>query len=365
MSAINSQEVFEALNLDPKKGKNFKRAGDPCNDQPAYLKIFRIKDEQDAVNRYKWEMLPGCLNGKLIERMLWYKGQVALFYFKALERFFVLPFVGKGCDYLGRPTKVTPLQWGSSESTSGQIKEFVKGLEFTPIYVLEDAFDQKGNYKLKPEDCCLILQDYTPQLSFNNLPRSNLNDVILNQMAEVMPIARTSLINNCGVRGVRVNNEDEFEEVQDFNKSLKSAALTGQGMIPIIGNLDFQELTGGNAVNSEEYLLYLQALDNLRLSFYGLKTGGIFQKKSHMLEGEQEMNANNNSLSYQDGLDIRQDFCTLANLIFAPYLSQLFWCDVNEMAANADINGDGLMIDENQSMNEQMESEESEGEQDE
>lgn len=345
MSAINSQDVFDSLNLSISKGKNFK-ANDPCNDAPNFLKLFRIKDEQDAVNRYQWPLLPGCLNGKLIERMLWYKGQVALFYFKTLERFFILPFVGKGCDYLGRPTRVTPIQWGSSESTTGQVKEFVKGLEFIPIYTLEDAFDKNGNYKLHPEECCIVLHDYTEQLSFNNIARANLNDVILKNMAEVMPIARTSLFNNSGVKGVRVNNEDEFIEIQQFNQSLKNAVLTGQGMIPIVGTMDFQELTGNNAINSEEYLLYLQALDNLRLSFYGLKTGGIFQKKAHMLEGEYETNSNNNSLSYQDGLDLRQEFCTLANIVFAPYLTEVFWCEGNEMAMNADINGDGLAVDE-------------------
>lgn len=347
MAGINSQEVFEALNLSTSKGKNFKRV-DPCSDNGAFLKLYRIKDEQDAVNRYKWPLLPSCLNGNTIERMIWYKGQVALFYFKALNRFFVLPFIGKGCDYLGRPTKVTPIQWGSTESVNGQVKEFIKGLEFTPVYDLEDAFAKDGNYKINPEECCIILQDYTPQLSFNNIPRAQLNDVILQHMSEIIPIARTSLINNCGVKGVRVNNEDEFSEVQEFNQSLKNAVLTGQGMIPIIGSMDFQELTGGNAVNSEEYLLYLQALDNLRLSFYGLKTGGLFQKKSHMLEGEYEMNANNNSLTYMDGLSLRQDFCTLANIVFAPFLNEVFWCEPSEVASNADLNGDGVILDKKQ-----------------
>lgn len=357
MALINSQDVFASLNLDVKKGANLKRSSDPCIDLSGYLKLFRIKDEQDAINRYNWPLLPGCLNGKTIERMVWYKGQVALFYFKALNRFFVLPFVGKGCDYLGRPTKITPLQWGSTDSVNGQVKEFIKGLEFTPVYVLEDAFDENGNYKINPEDCCVILQDYSPQLNFNCLPRAGLNDIVLQSMSEVMPIARTSLINNCGVKGVRVNNEDEFKEVQDFNESLKNAALTGQGMIPILGTMDFQELTNSSALNSEEYLIYLQALDNLRLSFYGLKTGGIFQKKAHMLEGEYEMNANNNSLTYQDGLSQRQEFCILSNLIFAPFLSSLIWCEANEMAINSDLNGDGVVIDEKQPMNNNQEEE--------
>lgn len=355
MALINSQDVFESLNLSSKK---IAVKNDPCDAYLGLLKVLRIKDEQDGINRYQWPLLPGDLNALTIERMLWYKRQLALFYFKTLERFFILPFIGHGCDYLGRPTEITPIQWGSSESVNGQVKEFVKGLSFKPIYDLKDLFDNNGDYKYDPAECCVILKDYTDQLSFTGIPRSQLNDPILQIMAEAFPFARTNLINNSGVKGIRVNSEEEFDEVQLLNKSIVNAAKTGQGYMPIIGQTEFQELGGPSALRCEDYLVYMQALDNLRLSLYGLKTGGIFQKKAHMLEGEFEQNANSNSFSYEDGLKNRQEFCTLANIVFAPYLDDLFWCEGSELARGADTDLNGVIEDEKELNNES----ESEGE---
>ena len=40
---------------------------------------MRIIDEQDAVNRYKWINLPKGLNGQMIERILYYRGQGIMF----------------------------------------------------------------------------------------------------------------------------------------------------------------------------------------------------------------------------------------------------------------------------------------------
>ena len=343
MALINSQDVFESLNLSSKK---IAVKSDPCDAFAGILKLLRIKDEQDAINRYDWALLPSDLNALTIERMLWYKRQVALFYFKTLKRFFILPFVGHGCDYLGRPTSITPIQWGSSEGNNGQIKEFVKGLEFKPIYDLKDYIDENGIIKEEAENCCVILKDYTDQLSFTGISRAQLNDPLLQVMAEAFPFARTNLINNSGVKGVRVNSEEEFEEVQLLNKSIVNAAKSGQGYLPIIGQTDFQELGGPSALKCEDYLVYMQALDNLRLSLYGLKSGGIFEKKSQMLQSEYDQNASANSYSYEDGLKNRQQFCILANIVFADYLKELFWCEGSEIARQADLDLNGVLEDE-------------------
>ena len=83
-----------------------------------------------------------------------------------------------------------------------------------------------------------------------------------------------------------MNTQDESSNVVAANRSVDSAALNGQRYIPIVGNLEFQDLAGGDVAKAEEFLLALQSLDNFRLSLYGLDNGGLFQKKSHMLEAE-------------------------------------------------------------------------------
>ena len=160
-------------------------------------------------------------------------------------------------------------------------------------------------------------------------------------MAEAFPLARTSLIANSGIKGVRVNDEDQKAQVEIGSRSITRAALNGKPWIPIVGQIEFQELTEGSALKSEEFLLYMQALDNFRLSLYGLDNGGLFQKKAHMLEAEQDMNAGNIKLVYQDGLTIRQKFCDIVNSIWGLGI----WCEASETVVGIDKNLDGEVAD--------------------
>ena len=59
----------------------------------------------------------------------------------------------------------------------------------------------------------------------------------------------------------------------------------------------------------------MQALDNLRLSTHGIKNSGMLEKKAHMLQDEQDMNAGPVELVLQDGLAIRQNACNIINSI--------------------------------------------------
>ena len=100
-------------------------------------------------------------------------------------------------------------------------------------------------------------------------------------------------------------------------------------------------LTGGATGKAEEFLLAMQALDNFRLSLYGLDNGGLFQKKSHMLESEQQMNAGHAKGPLNNGLSIRQHSCDIANSIWGIGMA----CEISESSMGADFNGDGLAYD--------------------
>jgi hypothetical protein len=133
-----------------------------------------------------------------------------------------------------------------------------------------------------------------------------------------------------------------------------SSAMSGKPLVPIISNIEFQDLGNGTALKGEEYLLYMQALDNLRLSFYGIKNGGLFQKKSHMLESEQDMNSINCLPAYTDGLDIRQEFCDKVNAIWGLGIS----CERNdELFQEAEMIDDTEETDEGNNEGQEEESE--------
>lgn len=303
-------------------------------------KQLRVQDEQVAVNRYKWYNLPSGLDGQLLERILYYKGQGVFFFMPANGKFYFLPYALSGSvDVYGRYMGVTPLQFagGTTSNEKGKEKPWINGLLKKPVYEVPFEIDEK-----LLEDGCVILKDYTPQLSETIIPRQILQDGLLDAMAEAIPMARTSLIANSGVKGIRVQGEGDALNVLNASKTIEQAAMNGQPYVPIQANTEFQELTNGNVLKSEEYLLYMQALDNYRLSLYGLSTGGLFQKKSHMLEAEQDMNAGHARLSYDDGLVNRQKFADIINSIWGLGV----WCEAAETVVNADINGDGLAMDE-------------------
>lgn len=342
---IANLEPIIAAGIDPKTGLPIKMTGD-CKEalKPNIKKLLRIVDEQDAINRYTWYNLPDGLNGQLIERILYYKGQAMFFYVKELDKFFFLPYaLDGGIDIYGQFQGVRPLPFNGTTEVKkdgklSPIAKYITSLVREPLYdVVIDELDMNTlNTK------CVLLSDYSKQISQTNIPRQQLNDPLLDVMADCIPFLRTALLNGTGVSGMRVNTQDEYLNVELASTAIDNAALNGKKYVPIVGNVEFQDLTTGNVLKAEEYLLSMQSLDNLRLGFYGLDNGGLFQKKAHMLEAEQSMNAGTTGLIYQDGLTLRQRFCDIVN----SFTGLNIWCDTSEPVLGLDKNMDGEIADE-------------------
>ena len=333
---MTDKELFIQAGIDPKTGLPIKLT-DPKGATNTHLddeitRALRIVDEQDAINRYTWYNLPEGLNSQLVERMMYYKGQLMFFYIPTDEKFYMLPYALDGnIDVYGRFLQVTPLPYkGGMTDSQGKQLPWISGLVRKPVYdVPIDEVDL--------EDSCVILKDYTPQNSETVIARQIINDPIVKAEAEAFPLARTNLINNCGVEGLRVADEDAAAQVESANNSIVNAALNGRKYIPITNQIEMQELSASSALKSEEYLMYMEALDNFRLGLYGLDNGGIFQKKAHMLGAEQQMNTQNTGRILQDGLTLRQNFCDIVNAIWGLGI----WCEVSETATGMDYNMDG------------------------
>lgn len=320
--------------------------------KPEIKKALRVIDEQTAVNRYKWIGLPKGLNARLMERVLYYKGQGM--FFKMGDTFYFLPYElsakeGTGIDVYGRFTGVTPLPFHGSTSDK-DAKPLIEGLIYEPVYdpiLIKDILantDEENKHII--EKSCVLLHDYTQQISQTVIPRQGLNDPILDLMSDCMPFMRTALINSTGVQGVRIANEAEAANVLQASNAINRAALTGDKFVPLVAPYETQDLTSGAVGKSEEFLLAMQALDNFRLSTYGLDNGGLFQKKSHILEAEQEMNMGSVGLINDDGLDNRQEFCTIINSIWGGSEDLDFmWCEPNEVTMGVDMDGDGISGD--------------------
>ena len=349
--AKNNASLFDPnmliqAGIDPRTGLPLALGdcGISCVSKSDIKKQLRIIDEQTAINRYTWYNLPDGLNGRLMERILYYRGQAMAFFLN--DKFYFLPYSLDGTiDVYGRFLGVTPLPFNGTANDGGKGKEkpWIQGLTFTPVYdpALPEEFIEKSPEEIRSfiEKSCVILKDYTEQYSQTNIARQIVNDPILDIMSECFPFMRTALLNGTGVMGMKVSTESESVSVHTASNAINKAALEGKKYVPIVGNVDFQELTGGNVAKAEEYLLAMQSLDNYRLSTYGLDNGGLFQKKSHVLEAEQEMNTGNVGLINRDGLQNRQDFCDIFNSIFGTSI----WCETSEVVIGVDTTGDGVL----------------------
>lgn len=337
------QTIIQA-GIDPKTHlpTRLDLAGEELKNQ--FRRAFRIIDEQDAVNRYKWFNIPCDLSSEEIERLIYYKGQLCFFYFKELDKFYMLPYALDGTiDFYGRFNSVHPIPFsvGTTEEEKAKVKEMETLLSTIRLTVVKDPVIEEELTEEMFEGSCVLLHDYSKQLSQTIIPRQQLNDCFVDIEAEIIPYLSTALLAGTGVKGLRVNDADAAEETERASKQIKTSALTKKLFVAMTSSVEMQELADGSPLKSEEFLLALQGIENIRKGTLGIENGGIFQKKAHKLQSEQNGNESSVATVFQDGLSIRQRFCNIVNSIWGTDL----WCEPSEAVISEDLNGDGVAYD--------------------
>lgn len=132
-----------------------------------------------------------------------------------------------------------------------------------------------------------------------------------------MPFLRTALLNATGTKGIRVNDADQADSVREGSASMIDAATHAEPFVPIVGNVEMQELADGSIGKSQEFLQSMQAIDNFRLGLHGVTNGGLYDKSQYVNNAQTNMNLDGAdvTLALQDGLSIRQNFCNIVNSI--------------------------------------------------
>ena len=351
--------MWEKAGIDPATGLPSKvvDAGG-CRLKGNIMHNLRIKDEQDAVNRFKWGNIPIDQSSQEIERLLYYYYSLIFFYFEPLEKFMFMPYAfDSGLDLMGRPIYVHPVPFTTGDSEEEKKaraaqEAYLREIKLKVIYDVqlpEDYMDDDGNpdeAKVKEalSHSCVIIRDYTPQRALSGgTPRANLQDGILDVMSDCIPFSRTALLNSTGITGVAVHDDSESAAVFGFSDRLNSAALNGSKFLPVKGTLggnDMSELTGNTPASSEEFMQMMQSYNNFRLSLYGLDNTGLYDKKAYV--NEMQSGVSNVGLSLQDGLTQRQNACNIINSIWGI----MFWCDLSESVSGMDQNMDGMPYNE-------------------
>ena len=300
-----------------------------CDLKDQMRAIMRIMDEQDAIGRYKWTLPKEKIRmvSDEVERLVYYKGQIVLFKYKATDEYMMMPYTGTRIDFNGRFSRCTPVPISNeSENSLGQkLRDELSNLSLRIFYTVptDEEIEKAGG----PYNCAVIIRDYPNQNNNQQIiPRWALNDPMLDMEAEIFPMARTARKNSTGVKGMEVNDEDEAQQVEDANEKLFEASLKGDTYIPILKKPSTHDLQDGNVAKSEEWMLALQSMENFRLGTYGIQNNGLFEKKAHVLEGEQDVNAGPTNSRMQRGLNIRKNSCEIATKIWG----DKFDCEIEQ-----------------------------------
>lgn len=293
-------------------------------------RLLRIVDEQQAINRFVWDETGARLSSIELERLIYFKYNLVFFYLK--DQFYYMPYALDGTiDFYGRFNDVHPVPYafGLEDKNEEEKKanksyktqsELLADLHLKVVKSIEEAEELKDLSEKELEKYCVIVRDYSPQISQSGIARWILNERVLDLEAECICLLKTSLIVGSGVSGVRVNDADQQQQVNIASKTMEQNAVAGNPWLAIVGSIEFQELTGSKLTPASEFFMAFQSIDNLRLSTYGIENGGVYEKQAHILESENEVNANNKTMPQNDSYMNRQQFSEIANILFEKLL---------------------------------------------
>lgn len=323
-------QTLLSAGIDPKTGLPIKMIGDSrlFGD---LKRLLRIVDEQQAINRFKWEETGATVSGIELERLIYYKYNLVFFYL--LDGFYYMPYALNGTiDFYGRYNDVHPVPYAfgmEDKSEEEKLKngtyktqsETLSKINLKVVKTVEEAKKLKDLPEEELKKCCVIVRDYSPQISQNGIPRWILNESVLELESKCICLLKTSLIVGSGITGVRVSDADQQDQVNSASKTMEQNAIAGNPWLAIVGHIDFQELTGSKLTPASEYFMAFQSIDNLRLSTYGIDNNGVYEKQAHILESENAINQSNKSLPQSDSYLNRKVFCDIANTLFEKLLN--------------------------------------------
>lgn len=347
--AILDIDTLIQAGINPKTGLPIKFGNKRCTTKEDIKRAIRKNDEQIFVNRYTWYNLPMNLTGAELERMLYYKGQLAFFYLKDLDEFYFMPYALDGTiDFYGRYNTIhpVPMTAGTDDKASKSQAQYLSNIKLNCVYGIKLPEDLKES---DLTDSAVLLHDYSKQLSQTIIPTQQINDPIIDLESECMPYLRTALLMGTGVKGIRVADADQADSVREGSRSMINAAIAAEPYVPVTGSIEFQELTDGNVAKAQEFLMSMQSIDNFRLGLHGVQNGGLFEKSQYVNNSQTDMNyaGGDIGLTLQDGLSIRQNFCNIVNSLWGLGI----WCDVSENLVAQDLNGDGKGYDSDEDGN--------------
>lgn len=331
------------VGIDPKTGLPLKLGmGQRCNTKDDLKRLFRDQDKRLNVNMFEWYNTRLDIKSQEINKLLYYRGQLAYAYLADVEQFVLLPFAIDGnLDMYGRAKyiRLIPFVSSSEDSRMKPVEDYLASKRFRVVNTLN--IDELTPDEMK--ECAVILYDYTPHLSNKVIPQSVMNEVLIDLESEIHTFIRTAALNATGTRAIRISDADQTEVSNSANMSLIEAASRAELYVPVVGNVDWQELTSGTS-DIPGLLQIAQSIHNLRMSLNGLPSGGVYDKTQYVNNQQASLNQGqvDSALVLQDKLTNREEFCNIVCSIWGIGID----CLPSENIVMADLDANNIMYDD-------------------
>ncbi|NLN80052.1 MAG: hypothetical protein GX132_01440 [Erysipelotrichia bacterium] len=280
-------------------------------------RALTIKDRQQALSRFEWELDPGAsglaigFTPLMIESMLYERGIIAggVVEEGVLDIFTPGWECEVGVDRYGRMRGLKPMfPTAIDQDGNAKLEPFDK--HFAIMYNVRSDFDQNIPY-------AAVLFDYTPIGSKTSIqPRLNIQMKVIEEMADLYNYSTINLVNSLGIAKYHLLDEGQRDSVEQEIRSLYAAIKRGKFYQLTSASQELQDLTTPIPYQGQAHWQSYNSLDNERLGFLGLVNQGTFQKKERKLVDETNVEASNSTLVIENSLKERQLWCDIMNHIY-------------------------------------------------
>lgn len=296
-----------------------------------YDELFAIMREQnyvETIERYMWTNVPFGLTPDLIERVLFFRGKGVLYFNDAVGKFQFLPFaLNDTIDEYGRYTRCNTLPFIGVD----EVKRDCNSKKRMVSAVMEDlelVYDLPYNEEMlrmirEKKPVGIILNDNTLAISQQPIIRANYVKPVLHMMATLMNIINCAMFGAADHNVLAVENESELKSINQGIDAINKNILNGKRFTAITSPLKIEPLKTSNTADLEGLFNTFNSLSNFLKSITGVANPGVFDKKAHLLQEEQQLNGSNADDIYYNGLRQRQEFCMLVQA----YYGYPIWCE--------------------------------------
>lgn len=295
-----------------------------------------VKDRQQAVQRYKWNLDPGSsgleigFDGLTLEAMLYERGIVGAGEVEpGVLDLFNVAWSG-GIDRYRRMRNMKPI-FPTGTDDKGRILEGAFDKEFEIVYLPFKSDERKG------DKYGAVCYDYTPLFSKTGLiPRVSIQGEIIQEMSNLYNISLVNLFNSTALAVYNIGDADQRDAIEQELRSMTSDMLKGKYYQILKSNQEIQNLTNPASYNGQAYWETFNSLDNLRLGMLGHANNGTFNKKERKLENESNVESSNADLVNENSIVERERFANALNSIYGVNFSVESVSEEEEVMAEED-----------------------------